>query len=381
MAADYTVGVEEEYQLVDAVTGAMCSRARDVLSTDWSEEIRPELQETTLEIGTPICRSATELDRELRRLRFQVAVTAAVDELEIVAAGLHPFSPWVGQRCTEGERYRGIVERYGRIARDEHNFGMHVHVGIEPGRDRIALLNVLRHFSPHLLALSCSSPFFEGEDSGYDSYRMILWRRWPNTGVPPRLGSEAEYERLVELLIRSGAIADPRGIYWGVRPHSIYPTLEFRMTDVCPTVEDAVAIAALARALVAAVAEGLLTEPETGTLPEAATLAILAGNEWATARSGLHAMLIDPTTASGAVPVRDAIRRLIDRVTPVAEALGDARALAHLETVLARGNGADRMRRISAESAGPGELVRWLADETLRGTGIDRDRSLHQEAA
>src|SRR5690606_17397692 len=237
----FTLGVEEEYQLVDAESGGLCSRATDLLADCWCPELRPELQETTLEIGTRICNSATELDAELRRLRFQAAIAAATLDCEIAAAGTHPFSRWEEHRTSGAGRYALILERYRRIARDEHNFGMHVHVGIPPSLDRIALLNPTRAFLPHLIALAASAPYYEAEDSGFASYRMVLWRRWPNAGMPPRLASESDYRSYIDLLIRSDVIADERGLYWGVRPHAHYPTLEFRITDACPNVDDAVA--------------------------------------------------------------------------------------------------------------------------------------------
>ncbi len=374
MTDEFTIGVEEEYQLVDAETGALCSRARDVLVTDWTTEIRPELQETTLEIGSRICASAAELDRELRRLRFQVATTAAVLGLEIAAAGVHPFSAWGGHELARGERYREIAERFGRIARDEHNFGMHIHVGVSPRRDRIRLQNVVRHYVPQLIALAASSPFYEGEDTSYASYRMVLWRRWPNSGVPPRLGSEREYERLLDLLVGSGAIGDKRNHYWSVRPHAVYPTLEFRVTDVCPRVDDAVAIAALARALVVAAAERRLREPASG-LSDAARTALLAMNEWRAMRHGLEGWLIDPAAPGGRRPVRSAVHRLIEDIAPTAEALGDDAALGALSATLERGNGADRMRRIFAAYGALRPVVGWMVGETLLGTGLDRRRA------
>jgi len=375
MTSDFTIGVEEEYQLVDAETGALCSRAAELLENAWSAELRPELQETTLEIGTAICGSAAELDRELRRLRFQAATAAAALDCEIAAAGTHPFSRWQEHRTTSAERYALIVERYRRIARDEHNFGMHVHIGIPPGYDRIALLNPTRAYLPHLIALAASSPFYEAEDSGYASYRMVLWRRWPNAGMPPRLASESDYRGYIDYLIRSDVIADERGLYWGVRPHSIYPTLEFRITDACPNVDDAVAIAALVRALVVAVATGALSEPRTAWLSDAAEHSLLTNNEWLATRFGLDAWILDPTSTDGRIPIRSAIRRLIDQTYRTAEDLGDAAALAHLEVTLQRGNGADRMRQIYQQRGQIEPLIRWLIDETLLGTGGDRRRA------
>lgn len=371
MRAEFTVGAEEEYQLVDATTGALRSRAPDVLSHDWSAEIQSELHETTLEIGTRICTSAQELEAEIARLRFQVSTTAAAEGMNVVAAGSHPFSRWEAHEPSEGERYQRVLEQYGRVAWDETSFGMHIHVGVPDSVDRISLLDRVRVYIPHLLALACSSPFFEGADTGYASYRAVLWRRWPYSGIPPRFGSMKEYCELVDRLIEAAAIDDERSLYWSIRPHSRYPTLEFRVTDVCPRVDDAVAIAALARALVAAVPEGIGSDPLAGTGHGVAD-AILSGNEWRAARYGLDATLVDPSADSGRVPMRTAIRRLLDTIGPVADTLGDLDALAHLETVLERGNGSDRMRRVYREEGAFPALMEWLASETLVGTGVDR---------
>lgn len=374
MADDFTVGVEEEYQLVDARTGTLRSRARDVLETDWSAEIHPEIQQTMLEIGTRICASVAEVEREIHRLRLQAASTASAEGLQIVAAGVHPFSRWEGQAQTAGERYQRVLDRYGRVMRTEHIFGMHVHVAVPERIDRIQVLNAVQRYIPHLLALSCSSPFYEGEDTGYASYRTILARRLPHTGPVPRFASETEYRRFVDLLLRSGATEDEWTLYWTVRPHPTYPTLEFRGPDACPRADDAVAIAALIRTLAAAAAEGRIREcPDL--LSESATHALLASNEWQAARFGLDATLVDPGTKRGRQPVREAIRALIEHLHPTAEALGDAAALAHLETLLERGNGADRMREMRP---GAGELrclVEWLSKESLLGTGLDRRES------
>lgn len=375
MTSDFTVGVEEEYQLVDAESGALCSRAPEVLTNAWSSEIRPELQETTLEIGTLICGTTDELDREIRRLRFQAATAAAAAVgCEIVAAGVHPFSRWEEHRSAGSGRYVMILERFRRIARDEHNFGMHVHVGVPPGLDRIALLNPARAYIPHLIALAASSPFYEAEDSGYASYRMVLWRRWPNAGMPPRLDSERDYRGYVDALLRNDVISDERGLYWGVRPHALYPTLEFRVTDACPSIDDTVAIASLIRTIVAAAATGRLIEPRLSGLSDAAEHALLSNNEWLAIRFGLDAWILEPGAEVGRIPIRTAIRRLLDRVYRTAEEFDAARALAHIELLLERGNGADRMRRVAQERGGLQPLVRWLVGETMLGTGLDRRR-------
>jgi glutamate---cysteine ligase / carboxylate-amine ligase len=374
-AAEFTVGVEEEYQLVDAATGALRSHASAVRREDWTGELLAELQETTVEIGTPVCSAIADVAEHLRRLRFQAATVASTHNLAIIAAGLHPFSRWEGHRRPAVERYQAIEQRYGRIARDEHIFGMHVHVGVPDSVDRLRILNVARHYLPHLLALSASSPFYEGADTGFDSFRTIMWRRWPNSGIPPRFDSMAEFTRYVDILLEAGVMADPWNLYWSARPHPRYPTVEFRVTDACPSLQDATAVAALARALVHAIATGAVAEPAAGRLSATLEQELLRVNEWRVARDGLAAQLIDTFSGSGHEPVRSAIRRLADTVGPSAEELGDTAALAHLDTLLERGSAAARLRRHFEQAGTLTALVEWLVDESRVGTGLDRRSS------
>lgn len=372
--ADFTVGVEEEYQLVSPRTGELRSRAPDVLATDWSGEIHPECQQTMLEIGTPICASAAELTREIRRLRLQAASAAAAEELHSLAAGIHPFSRWEAQRSTAGERYRRLAERYGRVIRTGHIFGMHVHVALPEGVDRVAVMNRVRGYVPHLLALSASSPIYEGTDTGYASYRTILGQRFPHTGPPPRFPSDDAHRRFVELLVGTGAIESADTLYWSIRPHPRYPTLEFRVTDACPRADDAVAIATLVRALTAAAADGSL--PDGGSaFSESVSDALLAHNEWEAARYGLEAMRVDPAVDGGCEPLRDSVLRLRDRLGPTAESLGDGDALAGVEAILARGNGAVRIRNVFRARGSLPAVVEWLVEESNLGTGLDRRRA------
>jgi carboxylate-amine ligase len=371
-AADFTVGVEEEYQLVDPASGAMRSRASDVRREDWTGELVAELQETTVEIGTPICSDIAEVEQHLARLRLQAGTVAAAQGLAIVAAGLHPFSSWEGHERQPLERYRSIEARYGRIARDEHIFGMHVHVAVPDGVDRLHLMNILRHYLPHLLALSASSSFFEGADTGFASYRTILWRRWPNSGIPPRFETEAEFAHYVDTLLDAGVMADPWNLYWSMRPHPTYPTVEFRVMDVCPNLRDAAALTAFVRALVHAAATGVITDDAPRHVPVTLEQELLRVNEWRIARDGLDGRLIDTTTGGGHVSVRDAIRAVLDRVSRSAEQLGDAEALGHIGRIMERGNAAERLRARSREGASLREMVDWLARESLLGTGRDR---------
>ena len=243
----FTLGVEEEYQLVDAVTGELRNRARHVIAGDWSGDIKPEMQENTVEVETPVCVESTCVRDELARLRLQAAVAAEAQGLRVVAAGVHPFSEWHEQEFTEQEVYLNIRSEYRHLAREQNIFGMHVHVGVPEGIDRVALMNVARLYLPLLLALTASSPFHLGRDTGYASYRSLLWRRWPRSGAPPRFEDAAEMELLLRWLMETGCIDAPGRLYWELRPHHRYPTLEFRVCDVTPRLEDVVAAAALAR--------------------------------------------------------------------------------------------------------------------------------------
>jgi carboxylate-amine ligase len=371
-SSDYTIGIEEEYQVVDAATGALRSSGSVVRNADWTSNIVPELQESTVEIGTPICASAASARDELSALRMQTATVAASEGLGIIAAGVHPFSRWEGHTRPDKERYRRIEARYGRIARDEHIFGMHIHVAIDPSVDRIPLMNVLRHYLPQMLALSTSSRFFEGEDTGFASFRSIIWRRWPSSGITPRFASSAEFDAYVDTLLASGVIHDRGNLYWSMRPHTKYPTIEFRVTDVCPNIDDAVAIAAYARALVAAIADGCIADTFCARVPQVLEQEILRVNEWRAAQAGLDARVIDVATGSTSDTVRSRILRTLDVIYPFADALGDSEALARVALVLERGTASDHLRRLYAERQSLVDLVEWLQAETLLGVGMDK---------
>jgi carboxylate-amine ligase len=372
MRDQYTVGVEEEYQLLDPETGALRSRASDVLRTDWSDDLKSELHESTVEIDTPVCTHWDQVREALGTRRFQAAATAAAEDLEIAAAGTHPFSRWDEHGIHPDPRYRELADRHDRVARRVNIFGMHVHVGVPDSVDRARLMERLKCFSPHLVALAASSPFVDGDDTGFASYRAILWRLYPFMGIPPRFESEDAYVRYVDYLVEAGAIRDRASIYWSLRPHLAYPTLEFRMADTCPRADDAATIALLVRVLAVGVAEDEVRLPGPGRLTADTWRAVLTENEWSAARYGLDATLADPEHPDGRIALRDGVRRVLELVQPVAEALGDGDVLDRVESLLERGNGADRMRRIHRHGDSLQEVASWLVRETRLGTGFDR---------
>lgn len=368
---DFTVGVEEEYQLVDAESGELRSVARYVIAGDWADELKPEMQQHTVEVETAICAATDCVRDDLARLRFQAAVAAEAQGVRILAAGVHPFSPATGHAFTQKDVYLDIRREYRELAESQAIFGMHVHVGVPERADRIAVANAARAYLPYLTAVSASSPFHAGRDTGYASFRTLIWRRWPRTGAPPRFSGQEELDLLMRWLTETECVDGPGRLYWDLRPHHKYPTVEFRVADVTPRLEDAVAAAALARALVAGIVEGELGEPD---LPQSVLQPLLGENSWRASRDGTEAVFVDVWSPEPrTVPAREAVLGLAERLRPFARALGDEEALAGLEGTFDRGCAALRMRRRSEEMDGDlPALVLWAADETLVGLGMDR---------
>lgn len=367
----FTLGVEEEYQLIDVQTGGLQSRAPQVLAGDWSGDLKAEMQQNTLEVDTRICESATAIRAELVRLRLEAAVAAEARECRLVAAGTHPFSHWEGQTFTDAPVYQGIRRDYRRLADSQSIFGLHIHVAVPEGIDRAQVMNAARWYLPHLLALTASSPYFLGSDTGHASYRNILWRRWPRAGAPLRFSDEEEFQRLLRLLLDTKRIDGPGRLYWDLRPHHEYRTLEFRIADVTPRIDDAVVAAALARGVVAAAADGRLTDPP---LPDSLLHPVLGDNIYRAARDGLDAEVVEFVEGEPrVVSMRTALLKLAEALDPVTAVLGDSDAWALLPAVLDRGGAARRIREQHRAFGGDTrELALWMAAETVLGTGMDR---------
>ncbi len=266
----------------------------------------------------------------------------------------------------------------GVLADSQNIFGLHVHVAVPDGLDRARLMNVLRHHLPLVLALSASSPGYQARDTGYQSYRSILWGRWPRTGAPPRFPDQQSYDSLVQQLVETGRIDGPGRIYWAVRPHHLYPTLEFRVADVTPRLSDAVAIATLLRALTFAAAVGELHDDDA---EEAVVLPFMSENLWRAARDGMGAELVHHEAGVPRVMyVRDRLAQLAERARKIAGIAEDAAGWDAIAALGERGNAAPMIRE-RLEGGGPqSELMRWLADQTVLGIGLDR-RGEHRDAS
>jgi carboxylate-amine ligase len=361
----FTLGVEEEFQIVDPRTWELRSHVSELLATSapvFGDQIKREMHQSIVEVGTRICADVSELRDEIFRIRRELAAAAGRVGLVVAAAGTHPFSDWKEQVLSPGVRYDSIVEELQQLARSLLIFGLHVHVAVPDRSTMIDLMNEVRYFLPHLLALSTSSPFWMGRDTGLKSYRTTVFRRFPRTGVPDHFGSWSDYENYVNLLIELRSIDDAKKIWWDVRPHPMFGTLEFRVCDVPTRPEVAVMLGALIQAIVVK-----LYRLRTRNLGfRLYRRALIEENKWRAARWGLNGKLID-FGKRAEVPMRDLAIELLEFVDDVVDELGSRDAVTYLHTVLAEGTSADRQLRVYRETADLKAVVRDIVEQTSAG--------------
>jgi len=366
MAHRFTVGVEEEFQIVDPATWELRSHVSELLEAGASlgEQIKRELHQSIVEVGTPICADVAEVEREVVRIRTELVGAAERVGLCVAAAGTHPFSNWMDQMISPGERYEHLIEELQQLARSLLIFGMHVHVGMPDRQTAVDIMNAARYFLPHLLALSTSSPFWIGRDTGLKSYRTAIFRRFPRTGVPDHFGSWSEYENYVNLLVDLHCIDDGKKIWWDIRPHPTFGTLEFRVCDVATRAEETVALAALIQAIVVKL-HWLYTRNMGFRLYRRA---LIDENKWRAARWGIDGKLID-FGKKAEVPMRDLGLELLQFVDDVVDDLGSRRQLDHVRTILREGTSADRQLRVFHDTGDLRAVVRHLVEETRAACG------------
>lgn len=339
-----TLGVEEEFQVIDRGTGALVPRSDDLLPVarrHLGGDVTAELNRCQIEVASPICTDLAEVRAALTRARVALDDAGAEIGCGILAVGTHPWSSWRDQEVEDGSpRFREMADRYQRVARQQVICGCHVHVGIQEPDRRIAVMTRLRPWMPVLLALSANSPFWEGDDTGYDSYRVEIWARWPTAGLPPHLEDGGQYHDVVGRLRDAGAIEDATQLYWYLRPSDHYPTLEIRVMDVGMTVDDAVCVAGLSRALVRAA----LRELDAGEPAAEVPTEVLDAALWRAARYGLGERLVSPTSLTDE-PAAEVVDELLGKVGPELDELGDRDEVTGLvERILVDGNGAARQR-------------------------------------
>ena len=378
MAPRFTVGIEEELQLVDCLTGQLVSKIHPIMEKGqalFGEQLKPEMLQSTAELITGVCPDIKTAREELCTLRSQLARLAAQEGVALVSAGTHPSSLWMNQLRSESPRYEELEEEFQDVARSVLIFGLHVHVGVEDRELAVSLLNQLRTWLPHLLALSSNSPFWLARYTGLRSYRAIIWKRFLRTGVPDPLLSWHDFESYVETLVKTGCIDKGKKVWWDIRPHAFYNTIEFRIFDMPATFEDTIALSALSQALVARLAwlhrHGLTTPILQRDLIEE--------NKWRAARYGLDAEVVD-FARQRRLSMRDALHELLDFVDEVVDDLGTRREMDHLRSLLSdpRGTGADRQIAVYKETSSLQAVAHFLIRQTREGI---EDDSVSQQIA
>jgi glutamate---cysteine ligase / carboxylate-amine ligase len=362
---EYSLGIEEELMLVDVRDLTLAAGVEEILRDLRDARIKPELMQCQLELATEPWERAEEALADLTDLRSRAIDAARWHGLRVAAVGTHPYSLAEAQPITARDRYRELVAALRYPARREACCGMHVHVAVGSPDKALRVIEALLVDLPALLALSTSSPFWRGEPTGLHSTRTIVFQSLPRSGLPPAFESFDEYACDVEHLERAGAIHDHSYLWWDVRPHPRYGTIELRCLDVQPRVIDAAAIAGLVQALVRHYGRRY----DAGERFASASRLIVSENRWLAARHGLHARLVDPG-GGGAVPVRAVLRRMLDRVRPDAEELGAGWALDHVSSLLRAGSSADRQLLLERRGATLEEIVAAVVHETALTPGL-----------
>ena len=361
-----TVGIEEEYQIVDPETRELKSYITQFLDKGTRvsrRKVQPEFMQSQVELGTEVCKDIAELHTELTQQRRVILELAENEGLAIVSAGTHPFSHWVDQDITPKQRYAGLLEEMQAIAQRMLIFGMHVHIGIEDRDFAIDAMNVMRYMVPHIQSLATSSPFWNGRNTGLKSYRSVLFSDLPRTGLPDYFPDWATFEKFIHGLVSTGCIPDGSKIWWDVRPHWQFPTVEFRMCDACTTIDESIAIAALLQAIVA----WLWDLRQKNMTFRIYRRDLIEENRWRAIRYGLDGKLID-WGKEEELPARWLIRELLRLVDPYVEELGSRKYIEYIYTILEHGSSADRQLHVYNETNGDFKaVVDLLIEETKRG--------------
>jgi carboxylate-amine ligase len=371
---EFTLGIEEEYFLVDRATREVVGDPPDTMLAEYETllggQVSPEFLRSQIEIGTRVCTSLDEARADLRRLRGTIASVAAGHGMAPIAAATHPFARWDAQKTTERGRYRSLEADLQGVGRRLAICGLHVHIGIPDDELRIDLLNQASYFLPHLLALSTSSPFWRGENTGLKSYRIAVFDEMPRTGTPERFASWGEYRRHVDILVAAGLIEDATKLWWDLRPSDRFPTLEMRITDSCTTIEDSLSIAALFRCLLRMLWR-LKRENQRWRLY---ARMLIDENRWRAQRYGFDQGLVD--FGRGAiVPYADLLEEILALIDQDARYFGCVDEVLHARDILARGTSAHRQLAVFDRALSEGAsrhdalaaVVDWLIEETARG--------------
>jgi carboxylate-amine ligase len=365
----FTLGIEEEFQIIDPETRELRSHVQAILEEGkrlLHERLRPELHQSVLEGGTGICSNVEEMRRDVTELRTEIIRLAQRNGLRVAAAGTHPFSHWADQPITDNERYKEIVEELQTVALEELIFGLHVHVGIEDRDLAMQIMNEARYFLPHVLALSTNSPFWLGRKTGLKSYRTRIWQQFPRTSIPELFETFGVFEEYVRVLVKTNCIDNGKKIWWDVRPHPFFPTVEFRVCDVPMRVDETVTLAALIQAICVKLYKLRAMNLGFRTYRRA----LIEENKWRASRYGIDGKLID-FGKEVEVPFRDLAGELLDFVDDVLDELGSREEVEALRWILEHGTGADRQLAVyEANEQDLRKVVDFVCDETAHGLEV-----------
>jgi carboxylate-amine ligase len=361
----YTLGIEEEFAIVDPQTRELRSHIQEILEGGkvmLKEQIKPEMHQSVVELGTEICQSIVDARAHVIDLRSKLAGLADRSGLKIASVGTHPLSHWRDQVITEGERYREIVKDMQQLARANLIFGLHVHVGIPDRETAIHVMNQTRYFLPHIYALSVNSPFWVGQNTGLKGYRLKVFERFPRTGIPDAFESLSEYEDYCKLLVKTGCIDNAKKIWWDIRLHPFFDTLEVRVCDAQTRIEDTLAIAALIQAVVAKLYK-LLRQNITFRVYRRR---LLDENRWRASRYGIDGKLID-FGKECEVDTRSLLSELLEFVATEVNELDSKNEMAHIERIMREGTGADRQLAAFERTQDMKAVVDQIVAETYEG--------------
>jgi carboxylate-amine ligase len=366
MKPSFTLGIEEEFQTIDPETFDLRSHIKEEIISkgqrQLDERVKAEMHQSVVEVGTGICRTIKEASADILNLRRSMVALARENGLLLCAGATHPFADWRVQDIYPDERYLQVVEDMQLVARSNLIFGLHVHVGVEDRETAIHLMNQMRYFLPHLLALSTNSPFWLGMNTGLKSYRCKVFDKFPRTNIPDTFGSWSEFENFVNLLIRTNCIDNAKKIWWDVRPHPFFSTLEVRICDIPLRAEESLALAALIQATVAKLYK--LHSRNQGF--RVYGRALIMENKWRASRYGIDGRLID-FGVEEEKPVRDLILEYLDFVDDVVDDLDSREEVESVTRILERGTGADRQLKVFEETGDLRKVVDYMVQETQAG--------------
>ena len=365
----FTLGIEEEFAIVDPKTRELRSHIQEILEGGkvmLKEQIKPEMHQSVVELGTQICQSIVEARAHVTDLRSKLAELAGRSGLKIASVGTHPFSHWRDQLITQGERYQEIVKDMQQLARANLIFGLHVHVGIPNRETAIHVMNQARYFLPHIYALSVNSPFWVGQNTGLKGYRLKIFERFPRTGIPDAFESLSEYEDYCKLLVKTGCVDNAKKIWWDIRLHPFFDTLEVRVCDAQSRVDDTLAMAALIQAIIAKLHK-LQWQNMSFRIYRRR---LIDENRWRASRYGIDGKLIDFGKETE-VETRGLLNELLEFVSTEVNELGSKNEMAHVERIMREGTGADRQLAAWEHTRNMKGVVDQIVAETYEGLNVD----------